>query len=933
MRLHRITLRDVRGVAERTVEMPERGVVVIEGPNEIGKSTLLEAFDRLLDLKATSRSARAQALQPIGRDVGPFVEAELTIGGVRVRLAKQWLRSPRTELEVLGERPEQLTGSAAQARLEQLVAHLDTTLWDALRLAQSDDGTLVPLMSSGVLQEALDTAADAHLHDGDGEQVLGLVEEEYLRYFTERTGRPTGDYRTAIEAYHLAQTEVAEAHRRMVEVEDLLGRQERARHAAGRAEEEVAVAEAHLRTQEDAAAEVAGLVAAQERAAARWGRAREALESAQHAHRRRQQRLEGLAHLADVVAGHEQRRADLGAEGEAAQTALVSSQEGLVAADGVVESAEELLDQARAARELVERRLLLGRGRAELRGLEQLVRDLDEQLRGVREARDRRPRVPVSEAQRRQVERMAQEVEVLEARHQAASASVLVEAFAPGVSLGPATSASPSGAATPGRTDVEPGARTETSATDDLEVLVPGAARVVVRSPDAPRRRAELEQARAALEAALGDLGCTGVAEVSTRADATAEAAERLRQAERDLTSVLAAHGVTGHGQREAVVSGEVPATLLDRLATCRERVRDLEAEVADQASDTSATGVREQQPGDADAHAAADAQAAADAERAAGRQVREAREARRAASATAVSARERAAAVSAALDRLDGQLASERSRLDQEEQLLLRERSEQPDAELVEQVRVRQAELDAALGAARLADEAVRGADVPALTARVRAAHEALSVARGELDRSRELLHTLTGQVELAAGEGRQELYSLAEAALDDAERRLAGLDRRARAVRHLRSTLHEHRESAHRAYVRPFTVALERLGRQVYGPSFAVTVDERLTVRSRTLEGTTVPFEELSGGAKEQLGILARIAVAHLVDPAQGVPVVIDDALGYSDPRRLQQMGRVFALARGTAGEDAQVILLTCTPDRYAAIPDAHTVRLAAS
>ena len=226
-----------------------------------------------------------------------------------------------------------------------------------------------------------------------------------------------------------------------------------------------------------------------------------------------------------------------------------------------------------------------------------------------------------------------------------------------------------------------------------------------------------------------------------------------------------------------------------------------------------------------------------------------------------------------------------------------------------------------------------MRGADVPALTARVRAAHEALTQARGELDRSRELLHTLTGQVELAAGEGRQELYSLAEAALDDAERRLAGLDRRARAVRHLRSTLHEHRESAHRAYVRPFTVALERLGRQVYGPSFAVTVDERLTVRSRTLDGTTVPFEELSGGAKEQLGILARIAVAHLVDPAQGVPVVIDDALGYSDPRRLQQMGRVFALARGTAGEDAQVILLTCTPDRYAAIPDAHTVRLAAS
>ena len=42
---------------------------------------------------------------------------------------------------------------------------------------------------------------------------------------------------------------------------------------------------------------------------------------------------------------------------------------------------------------------------------------------------------------------------------------------------------------------------------------------------------------------------------------------------------------------------------------------------------------------------------------------------------------------------------------------------------------------------------------------------------------------------------------------------------------------------------------------------------------------------------------------------------------------------MGRIFA--DGAAGEDGdvQVILLTCTPDRYATIPGAHTVRLQAS
>lgn len=103
MRVHRLRLWDVKGVRERTVDFPEAGVVVIAGPNEVGKSTLVEALDRLLDpkAKATSHAAAVRKLQPVGRDVGPRVEAELTLGGQRVRFAKRWLREPMTTLDVL----------------------------------------------------------------------------------------------------------------------------------------------------------------------------------------------------------------------------------------------------------------------------------------------------------------------------------------------------------------------------------------------------------------------------------------------------------------------------------------------------------------------------------------------------------------------------------------------------------------------------------------------------------------------------------------------------------------------------------------------------------------------------------------------------------------------------------------------------------------
>ena len=74
--------------------------------------------------------------------------------------------------------------------------------------------------------------------------------------------------------------------------------------------------------------------------------------------------------------------------------------------------------------------------------------------------------------------------------------------------------------------------------------------------------------------------------------------------------------------------------------------------------------------------------------------------------------------------------------------------------------------------------------------------------------------------------------------------------------------------------------------------------------------------------------MGILARLAGAALVAKEDTVPVVIDDALGFSDPDRLVKMGAVFS----TVGDRGQVIVLTCSPGRYAGIADAEVIELSA-
>jgi uncharacterized protein YhaN len=105
-------------------------------------------------------------------------------------------------------------------------------------------------------------------------------------------------------------------------------------------------------------------------------------------------------------------------------------------------------------------------------------------------------------------------------------------------------------------------------------------------------------------------------------------------------------------------------------------------------------------------------------------------------------------------------------------------------------------------------------------------------------------------------------------------------------------------------------------------------VDLDTDLTIQTRTLEGCTVPYDSLSGGAKEQLGILARLAGAALVAKEDTVPVVIDDALGFADPERLAKMGAVL----NTVGSNGQVIVLTCTPGRYDGVADAEVIEISA-
>ena len=191
MRIDRISLRDFRGVESIDVEFDPGGVTIVEGPNETGKTSIADAFDLLLAYKDSAARMVVKAAQPIGRDVGPFVEAELTVGPYRLVYRKRWLREKMTELEIVAPVAEQLAGEAAHNRvLEILENETDQALFRALRYQQGVEISQAAVAETPSLAAALDAAVGGSNNvvagAGGSDALLERVDRERLRYFTDK---------------------------------------------------------------------------------------------------------------------------------------------------------------------------------------------------------------------------------------------------------------------------------------------------------------------------------------------------------------------------------------------------------------------------------------------------------------------------------------------------------------------------------------------------------------------------------------------------------------------------------------------------------------------------------------------------------------------------------------------------------------------------
>ena len=200
---------------------------------------------------------------------------------------------------------------------------------------------------------------------------------------------------------------------------------------------------------------------------------------------------------------------------------------------------------------------------------------------------------------------------------------------------------------------------------------------------------------------------------------------------------------------------------------------------------------------------------------------------------------------------------------------------------------------------------------DLDVVKARLERARSAVKRADEERSQNRNELSSLNARIDIRAGEAVEEELAAAISLLLAAEQQLSALQFEVDVLKRLGSELESASSNARDQYVRPVLKELQPLVRILW-PEAELNLDaENVLPESLSRAGTSEEFDVLSGGTKEQIALLVRLAFARLLARGDSpAPVILDDAIVFSDDDRIE---RVFD-ALTTQAQDLQIIVFSC-------------------
>lgn len=880
MKLHRLRLTNFRGITDRNISFPPSGVIVLEGDNEVGKTSMIDALDLLLEEKDSSTKALVKGIKPVSADMGSAVEAEISSGPYQFVYRKQFNKAAGTTLTIQSPAPEQLTGVPAHERvLQMLGTTMDTNLWKALRVMQAEKLTQANLSESGALATALDKAAGTAGDPESNDPLIAAVEHEHLAYFT-KTRKPTGQYKSLSDALDAAQTHADAALNALAEIADDVEKHDSLTRDLNELRDQQATANAEFQTLSDELSATDEL-------------RREVSDSVRAAVTARQE--------------FERARQDSGTRSElAADTATRSrdTDELLVRitqkiADQVI-TEQQVTDQQDKTMQLTESagaaRMTARIARndvAHLQDLHELERlrlrlaQITQFMADIETAQRTLATTSVDASLLQEIEEASTALELATALQQASAAQLHLSPLTDKLEI----------EIDGERLYLEKRAPEKRSVAKPVEILIPDVLRLTLTpAADAHLLTTTVNHSSDELTRLLTQAEAADVSEARTLHELRRSAENHLQVTKQGLQQLLTGDDTSELRARQIVLEEQIEAyrktraqqpALADDIASARVISNAAETDesdtrlLLDQANAGLTSYVTERN-----------------------NQLVE-------------------------IATLESTFKAQKHELMSAAEKLKEARDIAADRDLA----ARTKETETAVENAELAEEQLAAqltaADPDSLQSRQTNAGQLTKRLLRDVEERLAAATAVKARLEVTGSQGRQDHHDEKKTALHDADLKYSAAKGRAEAAQLLHDVMQRHRNEAKKEYVKPFKEHVTALGRIVYGADFQVDIDSNLHITTRTMDGATLPYGSLSTGAKEQLAIIMRLACAAIVDEADGVPVIIDDALGYSDPGRLRRLSAVF----GTAAARSQVILMTCSPDRYRAIGSATVIRIVRS
>ena len=839
-----------RGVA---IEGIGDGVNVLCAANEFGKSTSFEALHALFFQPHSSVSGDVRNLRPYSGG-NPLVEADILAGQERLRITKQYYGGRFARVTDLAS--GRLLAQADEA--ENLIAGLiqGGTAGPAGLLWVRQGVTGIERRSRAEedgekqvrasLLESVQGEVEAVTGGRRMAEIMAAAKDALSELVTPATGRPKAGGRYA----------AAIAERDRLEAEE--------RKLAG----DVAA----LRDALDRRAGAMRRVGELDRAEDRQER-KSAVETAQAAFDAARAQKETLK-AAEAELGLARERRDAAARDlevfraalEKAQTlreSLLKAQRRRDEAVARRRDAAETIGRASAAAEAAETeaqeaRDLLARLDAALRARE-AARHRDASRQRLEQAESVRRALEEAQARRALLTIPADAVEALQAGEiEIAKLRAVEEAGRPSVAI-----AYESGEAARVTMDGSPLAHGEERGYDgQARLSVPGLATIVLRSSRPARSDGRLQKAEEKRRALLASMGVEDLAAARARQAAAQQAEAQCRE----LQGQLALLAPDGLDRLRREVASSIPTDAeADEPVPDPDKARSALA-MAEERRIEARQSLREAEPLRAGADeafiAAETALAALTAER---------------------------AQIEAALGPEDGRAARERGLADALEEL--------------ERIR-----LDAETQAQGLRAAAV---DLETAAARLKRARSVEEAAAQEAGALRQEIAELNGRIRAYADDAVEEEWRATAEALVAAQTRVEAFAREAAVLQRLSSALEAARAEARELYLKPVMAELKPLLGLLFDDVSITFDDKTLLPQTIRRNGQEENVERLSGGMREQLSVLTRLAFARLLArDGRPAPVILDDALVYSDDDRIEKM--FDALHR--QARDQQIIVFSC-------------------